>query len=303
MFSKPPVVFNTRVEIDLPHRIQLYIKREDRIHPSISGNKYRKLKYNSIEAQQQKQSRLLTFGGAFSNHITAVAAVGKACGFKTIGIIRGEELQYKAGENPTLTYAQECGMKLKFISRSEYRHKTDPLFLKALEVEFGKFYLLPEGGTNDLAIKGCEEILTKEDKKFDVICCPTATGGTLAGLINSTADCQYVLGFSVLKGDFLKDDICKFVNKRNWEVLTRYHFGGYAKVNSELIGFINNFKKRTNIPLDPVYTGKMMYGVMELIKEGYFKKDIKILVIHTGGLQGIAGMNLKLEQKQLPKII
>ena len=153
MFHKPVTTCNIRIKIDLPHRIQLYIKREDSIHPFVSGNKYRKLKYNIMEAQQQKHNTLLTFGGAFSNHIAAVAAAGKIFGFKTIGMIRGEELQQQIHENPTLAYAKTCGMQLEFISRSDYRHKTTPWFLNTLEKAFGRFYLLPEGGTNSLAVK------------------------------------------------------------------------------------------------------------------------------------------------------
>ncbi|MCB0374293.1 MAG: 1-aminocyclopropane-1-carboxylate deaminase/D-cysteine desulfhydrase [Sinomicrobium sp.] len=288
--------------MEFPNGIRLFMKREDRIHPLISGNKYRKLKYIVTEAQRNNYRRLLSFGGAFSNHIAAVAATGAALGFETVGIIRGEELQTGIGENPTLRHARKCGMTLKFVSRDAYRRKHTASFLQSLKTEFGACYIIPEGGTNALAVKGCEEILTDEDRYFDVICCPVGTGGTLSGLINRSHDCQYVLGFSALKGDFLKNDIRKFVRKTNWEIVSRYHFGGYGMVNAELIGFINDFKATTGIPLDPVYTGKMMYGIVRLITEGYFKADSQLLAIHTGGLQGIAGMNIKLEQKQLPKI-
>ncbi len=283
--------------------IELTIKREDKIHPHISGNKYRKLKYNLIVAKQQKNNTLLTFGGAYSNHIAATAAAGKEFGFKTIGVIRGDELVDKISDNPTLLFAQECGMQFKFISRELYRKKTKPEFLSLLKKEFGNFYTLPEGGTNLLAIKGCEEILTKGDAIFDYVCVPVGTGGTISGLINSVREHQKVVGFPALKGDFLQEEIKALVSKENWELITEYHFGGYGKINSELITFINQFREETGIPLDPIYTGKMLFGIVDLISTNYFKKGSKILAIHTGGLQGIKGMNLKLQRKVLPIII
>ena len=198
---------NEIVKFSLNKDIELVIKREDKIHPHISGNKYRKLKYNLIAAKEQNFDTLLTFGGAYSNHIVATAAAGKESGFKTIGIIRGEELVHKISENPTLTFAQECGMQFKFVSRNDYRKKIEPHFLAELENEFGNFYVLPEGGTNELAIKGCEEILTEKDNSFDYVCAPVGTGGTISGLINSTKEHQKVLGFPALKGDFLQEEI------------------------------------------------------------------------------------------------
>lgn len=284
------------------HNVLFYMKREDKIHPIISGNKYRKLKYNILEAQNQNSKTLLTFGGAYSNHIAAVASAGKEFGFKTIGVIRGEELACKISENPTLSFAQNCGMQFKFISREVYRTKTTLSFLNTLKNELGNFYLIPEGGTNELATKGCEEILIEEDKTFDIICSPVGTGGTISGIINASQPHQKILGFPALKGDFLQKEIGKFTSKSNWELVTDYHFGGYAKINSTLVEFINRFKQEYNIPLDPIYTGKMMFGIFDLIKKGYFKKGAKILAIHTGGLQGIDGMNIKLKQKNLPLI-
>ena len=282
--------------------IQLFIKREDVIHPYISGNKYRKLKYNLIEAESKGFKTLLSFGGAFSNHIAAVAAAGKVYGFNTIGVIRGEELETQINNNDTLRYANSCGMQLKFISRSSYRLKHTDEFKKALIREFDNFYMIPEGGTNSLAVKGCEEILTPSDKDFDVVCSSVGTGGTLSGLINCSKLGQQVLGFQALKGDFLQDDIRKFVKNDHWKLIDDYHFGGYAKVNTELINFINDFKDKNDVPLDPVYTGKMIFGIIDLVKKGYFKEGTRILAIHTGGLQGILGMNRKLEKQKLPLI-
>jgi 1-aminocyclopropane-1-carboxylate deaminase len=281
----------------------VFIKREDLLHPFVSGNKFRKLKYNLVAAKKINATTLLTFGGAFSNHIAAVAYAGKKNGFNTIGIIRGEELQDRISVNPTLKFAHENGMQFKFVSRAAFREKESPAFLLALREEFGNFYLLPEGGTNDLAVKGCEEILTPEDADFDYICCAVGTGGTIAGIINSTLSHQKVLGFPALKGDFLSNDIRKFAQNERFELLNDYHFGGYAKVTPDLILFMNSFYEQTKIPLDPVYTVKMVFGVYDMIQQNYFPKNARILIIHTGGLQGIVGMNQKLAQKNWPKII
>ena len=286
----------------LTNRVSLFIRREDLIHPFISGNKFRKLKYNLIQAKAEKKQNLLTFGGAFSNHIAAVAFAGKEQGFNTIGIIRGDELESKIQENPTLKFAQECGMQFKFVTREDYRFKAEPHFIEVLKQEFGDFYLVPEGGTNPFAVQGCEEILTEADAEYNFICCAIGTGGTISGLINSALPHQKVLGFPSLKGDFLNDEIRKFARNDNWELLTDYHFGGYGKINQGLIAFVNRFYEVNQIPLDPIYTGKMAFGVMDLIAKDYFPENSKILLIHTGGLQGNAGMNLKLKAKQLPLI-
>ncbi|NNC70759.1 MAG: 1-aminocyclopropane-1-carboxylate deaminase/D-cysteine desulfhydrase [Flavobacteriaceae bacterium] len=279
--------------------ISFTVKREDLLHPVISGNKYRKMKYNVMQAIYQEKRTLLTFGGAYSNHIAAVAEAGKEFGFKTTGIIRGEELKDKIAENPTLSYAQECGMHFEFVSRQAYRKKKEAFYLDKLQRDYDDCYILPEGGTNTLAIKGCEEILTDDDRQFDTICVPVGTGGTIAGLINSAADHQKIRGFSALKGSFLIDEVKSLTTKReNWQIQTDYHFGGYGKINADLITFINQFKARTGIPLDPIYTGKMVYGIVDLFKKKYLKKEEKILVIHTGGLQGIEGINRKLKRQK-----
>lgn len=293
---------NQPVKLPEKYGVELFLKREDKIHPFISGNKYRKLKYNIDAAEKLGLKTLLTFGGAYSNHIAAVAFAGKEFGFKTIGIIRGDELQDKIQENPTLSFAETCGMQFKFVSREAFRDKHTDTFITKLNQEFDDFYLLPEGGTNELAVKGCEEILTETDVDFDFVCCAVGTGGTISGLINCSQPSQQILGFPALKGSFLKEDISKFVSKQNWNIIKDYHFGGYAKVNAELIHFINQFKNNNHIQLDPVYTGKMMFGIFDLLEQGYFPKGSKILAIHTGGLQGISGMNRVLKQKKLPII-
>ncbi|MCF6214119.1 MAG: pyridoxal-phosphate dependent enzyme, partial [Flavobacteriaceae bacterium] len=276
--------------------VDVVIKREDLLHPEVSGNKFRKLKYNLIKAKADNFKTLLTFGGAFSNHIAATAAAGHMFDFKTIGVIRGDELgmnlQQTLMHNPTLQLAHKYDMAFKFVSRSDYRLKHTSDFLKSLHNEFGVFYEVPEGGTNKLAVMGCEEILKPQDKVFDYICVAVGTGGTISGLINTSKPHQKVLGFPALKGDFLAREINGFIKqKSNFELITDYHFGGYAKVSKDLIIFINKFKAETAVALDAVYTGKMLFGLADLIENNYFKKGSKILLIHTGGLQGNTGMN------------
>ncbi|MBW2962347.1 1-aminocyclopropane-1-carboxylate deaminase/D-cysteine desulfhydrase [Mesonia aestuariivivens] len=284
---------------------QLFIKREDLLHPFVSGNKFRKLKYNLQEAKHQNKSTIVTFGGAYSNHIAATAAACKERGLKSVGVIRGEELgqdfEKTLAGNPTLQFASKCGMTFKFITRNQYREKENEYFLDSLQEEFPDSFIVPEGGTNQLAIKGCEEILTKEDNQFDVICCAVGTGGTIAGIINSSQKHQKILGFPALKGDFLTKEIDKFAKKKNYQLIIDYHFGGYAKVDTALVEFMNTFTTENNIPLDPIYTGKMMFGVFDLLKKEQFTNK-KVLLIHTGGLQGIEGMNQKLAKKNLPLI-
>ena len=300
---------NQLIDLEILNKkgLKLSIKREDEIHPFISGNKYRKLKYNLIRAKEQGFTTLLSFGGAYSNHISAFSYAGKIAGFKTIGIIRGEELGQDIAQtfrtNPTLKFAHDNGMRFKFISREAYRRKEEPHFIEGLRAEFGNFYQIPEGGTNELAIKGCEEILTSRDDKFDYICVSIGTGGTISGLINTASARQTVLGFPSLKGAFLDELIKeKTIDKSNWKLMHQYHFGGYAKINEILISFINDFNQQTTIPLDPIYTGKMMFGIMDLVHKDFFKRNSSILAIHTGGLQGIEGMNQHLIRKKLPLI-
>ncbi|HEY9183901.1 MAG TPA: pyridoxal-phosphate dependent enzyme [Salegentibacter sp.] len=291
---------------EFPEGVSLLLKREDLLHPEVSGNKFRKIKYNLKEALNQDKDTILTFGGAFSNHITATAAAGKIAGIKTIGVIRGEELGEDLSKtlegNPSLEFAHSCGMQLHFVSRQVYREKTNDIFQQELKKKFGDFYLLPEGGTNELAVKGCKEILGPGDEEFNYICCAVGTGGTIAGIINASGDNQQILGYPALKGDFLAEEIKKYSDKNNWELILNYHFGGYAKVNSQLVNFINKFKKKYQIQLDPIYTGKLVFGIFDQIKRGKFPAGSKILAIHTGGLQGIDGVNNILRKKNLPLI-
>ena len=281
------LVANEKVEFDFPDGIELYVKREDLLHKEISGNKFRKLKYNFREANRLGFSKIVTFGGAYSNHIAATAVAGRIYGMQTVGIIRGDELVSNFMNNPTLKKAYEDGMRFEFISRTKYRERNDIGFLEILKKTYPDSYIVPEGGTNEVAVLGCEEILKSQDSFFDVICCAVGTGGTLSGLINSSHDNQKIIGFPALKGDFLSEDIRKFVGeKTNWELNLEYHFGGYGKMTKELMLFIEKFQVDTGVLLDPVYTCKMMFGVLDLIEKRKFKKGSKILAIHTGGLQG-----------------
>lgn len=266
---------------------RISIKRLDLIHPQISGNKFFKLKYNLLAARQQGFEKVLTFGGAYSNHIAATAFAAHQFGFQSLGMIRGEELAQRP-LNPTLATAQQFGMQLEFISRNAYRQKDQPDFLQHLQQQYPDFYLIPEGGTNALAVQGCREILTAEDAQFDLICCAVGTGGTLAGLIEASQQHQQLLGFSALKGDFLTQEVAQLTTKRNWRILDNYCCGGYAKTTPELIQFIQTFEQRYNIPLEQVYTGKMLRGIFDLIDQDKIGPDQKILLIHTGGLQGRA---------------
>ncbi|OIQ28728.1 MAG: 1-aminocyclopropane-1-carboxylate deaminase [Bacteroidetes bacterium MedPE-SWsnd-G2] len=294
---------NQSLSFPFDSSITLSIKREDRIDDYVSGNKYRKLKYNLDEARKKGFTTLLTYGGAYSNHIAAVAKAGRLFGFKTIGVIRGEELITKVDQNPTLSYAKANGMMFDFVTRTDFKFKTTQGFQNKLRAKHGHFYNVPEGGTNELAVLGCQEILNEEDAQFDYVCCAVGTGGTISGLINSAQPHQKIIGFPALKGDFLSEDISKFATSNNWHLNLDYHFGGYGKINEDLIAFINQFKIENNVPLDPIYTGKMMYGIFDLVQKGYFKDQSKILAIHTGGLQGISGMNSVLTKKRMPLIL
>ncbi len=298
--------------------VRVYVKRDDLIHPSVQGNKWRKLKYNLLKIKELNISTLLTFGGVFSNHIHATAAAGQLFGINTIGIIRGDRTVPLGN---TLIFAENHGMKLHFVSREEYKNKT--ALRHVLNDKFGDVYVLPEGGTNDLAVVGSKEIVKEINQQifprpdFLVVAC--GTGGTIAGMIKAADERQTVIGFAVLKGDFLPKDVSNILNFKgdtiifenkndeslkksdisshnhsnwsNWSINTDFHFGGYAKSSPELIDFINRFKAQHGIPLDPIYTGKMFFGLFDLIKKGYFPKGSTIVAVHTGGLQGIEGFN------------
>ena len=275
---------------NLPER-HIHILREDRLLAEASGNKLRKLLPNLREAARTGIKRIVTFGGAYSNHIAATAAAGQKFGFETIGLIRGEELASEAKLNTTLQKAADCGMRLVFIARLEYRRRWEHEYLGALHRRFGPCMIIPEGGSNDLAIQGVAHMVELLPKQFKLLCTPIGTGGTMAGLLSGANQTQEVWGFSALKGIDFDGQLTNFGQGVSRRIFNDYHFGGYAKANNELIEFINNFKAQTKIPLDPIYTGKMMYGLLDLLKKDPKIKGDEILVVHTGGLQGIQGFN------------
>jgi len=265
--------------------VRVLVKREDLNHPYVSGNKWWKLKYNLEEAKRLGYKTLLTFGGAYSNHIFSTAAAAHELGFESIGIIRGEET---LPLNPTLRFAKSCGMRLKYVSREAYRQKANADFIERLHLEFGDFYLIPEGGTNELAVKGVEAFARTLGDRFDYLCCAVGTGGTLAGLVKGIPANKTILGFPVLKGGgFLNDEVEKLleIKAENWSLKTDYHFGGYGKTTEILLKFIKDQSMKNNLPLDSVYTGKLVAGVYDLIQVGYFRRGATILAVHSGGLQ------------------
>ncbi len=272
--------------------VTILIKRIDLNHNYISGNKLYKLKNNITEAKKKGYKKILTFGGAYSNHIVATAYLGKKEGFNTIGIIRGEK---NLPLNASLQNAYDNEMNLKYINRRDYRLKDTDSFINKLKCEFGNFYLIPEGGTNFLGVKGASEILSN-DNNYNYVCCPVGTGGTIAGIINSSNINQIILGFSALKNTIdVKRNIKLYTKKQNWKLFSRYSCGGYAKISKKLIKFINEFNINCGVPLDVIYTGKMMMGLFDMVERDFFKPKSKILVVHTGGLQGNKGMNQRLK--------
>jgi len=279
--------------------VQLFMLREDLNHPLIehgefvSGNKWRKLKYNIQHVLQQQLKGILTFGGAYSNHLHAVAAAGKAFGFKTIGIVRGKE--WKDKTNPTLQFCKQQDMHLIYWNRSTYRNKEDQT--KNLQKQFSNYWIVPEGGSNALAIKGVQEIWQNDLSRFSTIGVPVGTGGTLSGLILGSLGKSKILGYGALKFDLtpsiettLKSYDYLF---QNWQLNAQYHFGGFAKYTEKLLLFMRQFKATYQISLEPLYTAKMMYGIFEGIETNLFETDAQILAIHTGGLQGLQGFEAR----------
>ncbi|MBK0384030.1 1-aminocyclopropane-1-carboxylate deaminase/D-cysteine desulfhydrase [Pedobacter sp. SD-b] len=282
-------------EINYPpitDHVKLFIKRDDTIHPFISGNKWRKLKYNLIDAKEKQKTHLVTFGGAFSNHLLATAAAGAKFGLKTTAFVRGEKVN-----NPVLDLCQLFGMNLIFITRKDYKDK--PRLFKSYFDEDNECFLLDEGGYGLNAEKGCREIITELKNGYDHIFCSAGTGATAAGIINqvfiSKLNTKVNIVPALKGGEFLKPEIDNLlIDKIDYQLHTHWHFGGYAKTKPELINFIKDFTQKTGILIDPVYTSKTLYAIKDLVSKNHFKKDDKILMIHTGGLFGILGMMDKL---------
>jgi 1-aminocyclopropane-1-carboxylate deaminase len=290
--------------------VELWVKRDDLIHPEVSGNKWRKLKYYLKDFRASGKESILTFGGAFSNHLAATAALGKLTNIPTKALVRGEEVIH----NPTLDFCRAQGMEVESISRKRYATKDDPEFLNLLATELPQVYVIPEGGKGPLGLQGCTEILDKQEA-FDYVAVSAGTGTTAAGIITHKS-CKKLLCFSSLKGGhFLRQAIKrqlldyqlrfstaideeKLLEER-FLLVEKYHFGGYGKVQPELIQFMNKFYKDYQLALDPVYTGKLFFGLLDQIDHGFFQEGSSVLAIHTGGLQGINGMNERLLKKGL----
>lgn len=301
--------------IDKIDGIELWMKRDDLIHPAISGNKWRKLKYYLQDFRESTKTEIITFGGAFSNHLAATAYLGQSQNIQTTAIVRGEEVK----SNPTLDFCRKCGMNIVMVSREEYRLKDNKDYKNGLGEKYPEAYLIPEGGKGLLGIQGCTEITQELDQSFDFVCCSGGTATTFAGLILSDFPSQYVLYPALKGGYFLKDDIQSYttdfqnkfstttngkkVDSKSYALEEDYHFGGYGKVKPELIDFMNGFYRQYKVPLDPIYTGKMMFGIIEGIKNGRFGNKKRILAIHTGGLQGISGINERLRKSGKTSLI
>ena len=271
------------------HAVSLWIKRDDLLHPIISGNKWRKLKYNLDHALSVGADTLISMGGAYSNHLHALAYMGKSLNLKTIGFIRGER---PTPLTPTLLDMENWGMELHFVSRSDYRQYRNYKHWQDLPAIKPYQYWLPEGGANNLALKGIAELPDEIDIPYDTLCVACGTGATLAGLIGIVPAEKQVLGFAALKNArFLHSDVQSLLSGEfhHWDIFLDYHFGGFAKLRPELALFMSQFEQKTAIPLEPVYTGKMLYGIYDLIAKGYFKRGQRIIALHTGGLQGNRG--------------
>jgi 1-aminocyclopropane-1-carboxylate deaminase len=272
-----------------PYQIELWMKRDDLLHPVISGNKWRKLKYILDHALSLSSDTLISMGGAYSNHLHALAYVGKMLGLKTIGYVRGEPLEVL---NPTLHDIKNWGMELRYVSRTDYRLLRQYKSNQGLPGIKPGQYWVPEGGAQVLALQGVAELVSEIKIPYDLLCVPCGTGATLAGLIDAVPETVSVLGFAALKNaDFLISDVAALLSQsyNNWHINMDYHFGGFAKINAELSEFVDEFELKTTIPLEPIYTGKMMYAIYALIKNGYFSPGQRIIALHTGGLQGKRG--------------
>ena len=259
--------------------LQIGVLRLDLIHPEVSGNKWFKLKYNLQQAKIENKNCIVTFGGAYSNHIAATAFACKETGIKSIGIIRGEN---DFNLNHSLEQAKRNGMELKFLTRQDYKLKNTEAYQENFQKEFPDAYIIPEGGDNELGVKGCEEILTQQTRSFNKIYCASGTGTTYKGISNSLAEHQKLYGINVLKFEAQTE-------QKQSNILNQYHFGGYAKHTAELLNFKNWFEKTYGILLDYVYTAKLFFAVFDLIDKKELLKTDQILIIHSGGLQGNIG--------------
>ncbi|MBQ4876889.1 1-aminocyclopropane-1-carboxylate deaminase/D-cysteine desulfhydrase [Pseudoalteromonas luteoviolacea] len=275
-------------------KIELLVKRDDLLHPTVQGNKWRKLKYNLVELKRQQCRSLFTFGGAFSNHVYATAMASKLYNIPADIIVRGPHLD---AANPTIRFAKACNVNLHPVTRIEYRQRHDPDYLALLKKRFPNAFIIPEGGSNQFALQGCEE-LARSLPKSDYVCCAVGSGGTLAGILDGLDPSVQLIGFAVLKGaEYLNEEIMnlnpKAMVQKNWQILTQFHEGGYGKFSHALWQFCQTMRRDHHLPLEPIYTGKMMYGLWQLIEQDHFPKHSQIIAIHTGGLQGLDGLRYR----------
>ena len=285
-------------QLDFPllqqHQVSLWLKRDDLIHPQVSGNKWRKLKYNLQQAMVSGKQRLLTFGGAYSNHLHAFAAACQLLGLEGVAIVRGEA---PAEFGATLQFIQQCGVQLVFVSREEYRRRHDADYLHQLQQEFAPCEIIPEGGSNALALRGMAELIPELEQQlpegFDVLATAVGSGGTLAGALQNMSAGQQALGVCVLKGaEYLQAHIQQLAGPVNadWQLSHDYHFGGYARFTEELLNFMREFRQHSGIALEPIYTGKLMYAVFDLVARQQILPGSRVVALHTGGMQGLDGL-------------
>lgn len=269
-------------------KVEVYIKRDDLIHPIVSGNKWRKLKYNFEAFRSSAKSGIITLGGAYSNHLVASAEACWQQDIPLLAIVRGEQVS-----NDSLDFCRAKGMRIEFISRSDYRTIRENGLPREMLEKYPDFHFIPEGGSNLEGIRGCQEILSEVKEHFDLVFCPVGSGTTLCGLISGPKGAG-IVGVSSLNGGFMEKEIAHMLSKYNlaqvnpWSVSSDFHFGGFAKVTQDLVDFTRSFKEVSGIQLDYIYSAKMVYGLCEMLRSGEIPQGTKLLLIHTGGLQGNA---------------
>ena len=278
------------------HNIEVFVKRDDLIHPIISGNKWRKLKHNLLSVKAQNKHKLLSFGGAYSNHLHALAYASYSNGLDCHAIIRGEPAYQN---NYTLSWARHWGMTFEFVDRATYRQRGNEEYLETLQARFPEHLIIPEGGSNQDALKGVGDIIHELNAQlahFDTLMCPVGSGGTIAGLVTADNNQHQLLGISVLKHQgYLHQEITQLLGEyhsryRNWQLLDDFHCGGYGKFSPTDISNMLSFYQSTLLPIEPMYSGKMILALLTLIQSGYFPRGHRIVLLHTGGLQGLGGL-------------
>jgi len=288
-----------KINLNNNSNLDIFVKRDDLIHHDISGNKFRKLKYNLKYAFETGFEEIIAFGGAFSNLLYTLSVISYEMKIPATFYIRGDGFDK---DNPTLKFIRQNGVKMIFMSRTSFKNIRKKEYLEKLQSQFPKSYIIPEGGSNNLAVPGSgeivDEIVSQLGKEPDYIIMDLGTGGTFAGVLNNLPGKTILIGISAIKGVNWTNTLTEifagdtgFLNKKNWKILEDYHFGGFAKYNKKLIDFINSYKSKYGIALDPIYTGKLVFAVNDLIEKKYFKDNSTIVWVHGGGLQGIRGFN------------